>query len=248
MRLDPRLAWLAQTLPALAHEWSAAGADGVALAGVLARRRWAGLQQYMARTQADAYSKSSAKAQALVATGAGLLGVLRASHDARDPQLARQVIDALLSSQLPVETPLGVLHAASAEALDAASLGLTPVHAHCVQILSARLAQPARAADDWSITPPADCARIPELGETLLRFLSSPTQPRLEWPLAEPKRQVIHQFIDRHELPVKHETRRSGRPYTLVLEKTSALFEREAEQRHRWAHELDWLRQTADRR
>jgi hypothetical protein len=243
LQFDAHLGWLAQTLPALARDWShAAGVDGVALAAVLAQQRWAGLQRYIAKMQADTYSKHSAKQRALAATSAALLGLIRASHGARDPQLVQQVIDALLSDQLPVETPLGVLRAASMDAPDAAGLGLLPVHAHCVQTLSTRLAQPERAANDWSITPPADCAQIPELGEALLRFLSSPTQQRLEWPLAEAKRQVIHQFIDRHELPVKHETRRSGRPYTLVLDKTPALFEHEAAQRKYWVSELAWLR------
>ncbi|MCO5121364.1 MAG: hypothetical protein M9951_17270 [Burkholderiaceae bacterium] len=57
----------------------------------------------------------------------------------------------------------------------------------------------------------------------------------------------MHQLIDRHELPVRHETRRMGRPYTLILEKTAALFERAAAERGEWVSELDWLSRTADR-
>jgi hypothetical protein len=40
---------------------------------------------------------------------------------------------------------------------------------------------------------------------------------------------------------VRHQTRRVGRPYTLVLTKTDALFEREAQQRRTEQQELVWL-------
>jgi hypothetical protein len=43
------------------------------------------------------------------------------------------------------------------------------------------------------------------------------------------------------ELPVTHQTRRSGRPYTLVLTKTEALFERERQARRRDEDDLAWL-------
>lgn len=51
----------------------------------------------------------------------------------------------------------------------------------------------------------------------------------------------MHQRIDAAELPVKHHTRRVGRPYTLILTKTDALLEREAHQRHRDREDLIWL-------
>lgn len=35
-----------------------------------------------------------------------------------------------------------------------------------------------------------------------------------------------------------------GRPYTLVLEKTSAQFERDAVERREWKKDLAWLRKT----
>jgi hypothetical protein len=40
---------------------------------------------------------------------------------------------------------------------------------------------------------------------------------------------------------VRHETRRVGRPYTLELTKTEALFEREAAERRSRRADLDWL-------
>jgi hypothetical protein len=47
--------------------------------------------------------------------------------------------------------------------------------------------------------------------------------------------------IDTAELPVSHLTRRQGRPYTLVLSKTDALFTREREARIRDMSDLEWL-------
>ena len=44
---------------------------------------------------------------------------------------------------------------------------------------------------------------------------------------------------------MRHTTRRSGRPYTLVLEKTAALFDRDAVERRSWQTELQWLTETA---
>jgi hypothetical protein len=54
-------------------------------------------------------------------------------------------------------------------------------------------------------------------------------------------------MIDAHDLPVTHVTRRSGRPFTLVLTKAEALFEREARERNLWRRDLHWLAETAPR-
>jgi hypothetical protein len=72
-------------------------------------------------------------------------------------------------------------------------------------------------------------------------FLQDPARTRLEWPVAKGRRRDVHARIDAAELPVDHHTRRVGRPYTLILTKTDALFEREAEQRHREERDLAWL-------
>jgi hypothetical protein len=105
--------------------------------------------------------------------------------------------------------------------------------------LRARLARPARAGDDWSIELPGGCAC--ELCGTLRSFLADPARRTLEWPLAQDRRSHVHSRIDQAELPVTHQTRRQGRPYTLVLTKTAQLFEREAQQRTRDQADLDWL-------
>jgi hypothetical protein len=58
----------------------------------------------------------------------------------------------------------------------------------------------------------------------------------------EQRRRHIHEGLDASELPVHHETRRSGRPYTLILSKTKELFEQEARERRSWESDLAWLR------
>jgi hypothetical protein len=78
------------------------------------------------------------------------------------------------------------------------------------------------------------CARLRE-------FLADSRQRRLEWPLAKDRRRHVHQVLDAHEMPVRHRTRRSGSPFTLVLEKMDALFVRAAAERRRWRADLDWL-------
>jgi hypothetical protein len=72
-------------------------------------------------------------------------------------------------------------------------------------------------------------------------FLRDPARRSFEWPLREDGRRHVHGRIDAAELPVTHQTRRSGRPYTLVLTKTEALFERERQARRRDEDDLAWL-------
>jgi len=72
-------------------------------------------------------------------------------------------------------------------------------------------------------------------------FLDDANRRTFEWPLAKQGRQHVHSRIDAAELPVTHQTRRQGRPYTLVLAKTDALFAREQEARIRDETDLEWL-------
>lgn len=114
------------------------------------------------------------------------------------------------------------------------------------------LGQPPRDGDDWSIgwrrtgiRPTFAAAAMASADEEhLATYLASPTARIEEWPLAQARRQHIHRLIDEAGLPVRHWTRRTGRPYTLVLEKTRALFTREAEARARAEADLDWLGAT----
>ncbi len=127
-----------------------------------------------------------------------------------------------------------------------AAAGFDAIAEQCVRLVEARLARPARAEDDWSIPLPSGCDC--ELCGTLSTFLADATERNLEWPLAQDRRRHVHSRIDTSELPVRHQTRRSGRPYTLVLTKTTDLFEREAKQRRSDEAELRWLRTQLRRR
>ncbi|MGZ5446255.1 MAG: 2OG-Fe(II) oxygenase, partial [Thermoanaerobaculia bacterium] len=112
----------------------------------------------------------------------------------------------------------------------------------CTESLAARLSAPPREPGDWSI--PAELGCRCERCSELHAFLTARERRVSEWPLAKEHRAHVHQTIERHELPLSHETRRTGRPYTLVLTKREALFERDAAQRKRWINDLEWLRRA----
>jgi hypothetical protein len=98
--------------------------------------------------------------------------------------------------------------------------------------------RPSRAADDWSVAwDGCGC----ELCGVLGAFLGSRSRRVLEWPLAKEGRRHVHTKIDSAELPVRHQTRRQGRPYTLVLTKTQELFTREGTVRSQATADLAWL-------
>jgi hypothetical protein len=118
--------------------------------------------------------------------------------------------------------------------------GFGDLAADCAARLRARLARPQRAPGDWSIELPAGGCRC-DLCDTLRVFAENKSRRTFEWPLAKERRRHVHARIDAAELPVTHVTRRQGRPYTLVLTKTEALFAREQEARIRDETDLGWL-------
>lgn len=122
------------------------------------------------------------------------------------------------------------------------AMGLDTLAAHCAAALQARLARPSRASDDWSIELPKGCDC--ELCGELRVFLEDPVRTSFEWPLAKDRRAHVHRRIDAAELPVAHQTRRTGRPYTLVLRKTEALFERERLRHRHDEKDLAWLQRS----
>jgi len=117
--------------------------------------------------------------------------------------------------------------------------GFDAVAADCARRLRDRLARSPRAAGDWSITALAECAC--GLCEVLTGFLGDPALRVREWPLQERDRRHIHNRIDFAELPVRHETRRQGRPYALVLAKEEKLFATERRARERDEADLQWI-------
>jgi hypothetical protein len=118
--------------------------------------------------------------------------------------------------------------------------GFGDLAADCAARLRAGLARPQRAPGDWSIELPSGGCTC-DLCDTLRVFTEDKSRRSFEWPLAKERRQHVHSRIDAAELPVTHVTRRQGRPYTLVLTKTDALFAREQEARTRDETDLEWL-------
>lgn len=119
--------------------------------------------------------------------------------------------------------------------------GLDAVAHDCAQRLAAIIARPQRDDDDWSIAwTGCRC----DLCDTLGTFLGSRSRLTFEWPLAKDGRRHVHTQIDMAGLPVRHHTRRQGRPYTLVLTKTDELFTRAATARHTATTDLAWLTST----
>ena len=137
---------------------------------------------------------------------------------------------------------MSALHAAADSARDGArsEAGVSDLAADCAARLRARLARPQRASGDWSIELPAGSC-VCDLCDTLRVFLADQSRRTFEWPLAQQGRRHVHDQIDAAELPVTHVTRRQGRPYTLVLNKTDALFARGQEARIRDETDLKWL-------
>ena len=118
--------------------------------------------------------------------------------------------------------------------------GFGDLAADCAARLRARLARPQRPSGDWSIELSAGGCTC-DLCGTLRGFLDDAHRRTFEWPLSKQSRQHVHSRIDAAELPVTHVTRRQGRPFTLVLKKTEALFAREREARIRDEADLKWL-------
>lgn len=119
--------------------------------------------------------------------------------------------------------------------------GLGPLIDEAHAQLGRQVALPQRTEDDWSIawSSPGGADE-----DQLAQFLNAAERRVFEWPLAERRRQRIHNLIDQADLPMTHKTRRVGRPYTLVLTKTSELFTREREARARAEADLAWLAGT----
>ena len=158
-----------------------------------------------------------------------------ADDDLRDEILAalRGYGDKVLGCLMPALRSAAALPAAARRAA-----GLDVVARDCGERLSAIIARPLRDEDDWSIEwTGCGCG----LCDTLGTFLGSRSRRDFEWPLATDGRRHVHTQIDSAELPVRHQTRRRGRPYTLVLTKTGELFTREKDARHKAVTDLAWL-------
>jgi hypothetical protein len=225
---SPNRATWALRLPALAEK-------AVAAAHLLVAATWAALSESLTNDLAS--NTPTYRDRDLAQAGPGVVAVLTAA----DTGLRDHVVTFLSQdNEHLIITLLATLRAAAKHPTRAS--GLDALVARCAAQLTARLARPPRGDEDWSVDSIQGCSC--DLCTALNQFLNSPTRRVLEWPLAEPKRKHIHFTIDRAELPLRHETRRKGSPFTLVLTKTTAIFDRERDQHRRDQADLAWLETT----
>jgi hypothetical protein len=227
-----RLRWIADRLPGLCARLHASGSAGAAAAQRLVDLAW----EWVANEIGTGLTASpSRRDESLGELGGPLASVLSAGAAG-----TRETVCGYVREQGDAVTvlELSALRAVAKPSRDAEA-GFGDLAADCAARLRARLARPQRAAGDWSIELPAGCTC--ELCRTLRAFLADKSRPTFDWPLAKERRQHVHSRIDAAELPVTHVTRRQGRPYTLVLAKTGALFAGEQDARSRDETDLEWL-------
>ncbi|HVM02407.1 MAG TPA: 2OG-Fe(II) oxygenase [Acidimicrobiales bacterium] len=230
----------ARSLPRLAEALLAAGGTGASTARLVVEEawRWLGGEIDHGRRLAAPSHRGRALGE-LARPAAAVLeaAAVIAATDLRDEALA--VLCEETDDLLPCLTALSRAAAALPPARRTAA-GLDAVARHGAARLEARLARPPRADDDWSVEVPPGCRC--RLCDVLAEFLADPARRSLEWPLAKDGRRHVHGRIDGAELPVRHQTRRTGRPYTLVLTKTAEVIERDRQSRRHDETDLAWLR------
>ena len=233
--------WVAGWLPGLCEGLHATGSAGAAAAEQLLDLAWEWLGKDIGTGLV--LSSPSYRDKKLGDLGQPLASVLTAAAEIRAASTRDAVLGYIREQEDAVAAvEMSALRAAAELPPDGTrgDARFGDLAADCAARLRARLARPQRASGDWSIELPAGgCAC--ELCDTLRVFLEDPNRRAFEWPLAQQRRQHVHSRIDAAELPVTHVTRRQGRPYTLVLNKTDALFAREQEARTRDQADVEWL-------
>lgn len=227
--------WLA-SLPRLTAACQKTGEAGTAAARILLHDAWrrvsTSIDAVLEQPSPSRRTRSLSELTGLVAALVESLSQIGAAD------LLHQVVASLCrDDEHLVDLAVGILRATPAAVWSAA--GLDRVAAHCPAALTSRLARPARAPGNWSMQLPAGCRC--DLCVELGAFLADPAATSIDWPLAQDRRAHLHHRIATAELPATHQTRRRGRPYTLVLTKTDALFELDRQARARNQADLGWL-------
>jgi DNA-binding transcriptional ArsR family regulator len=238
--------WVADRLPDLCARLHASGQAGAVAAQRLVDLAWEWAAADLGTTLAS--SPPSRRDESLGDLGRPLASLLTAataigatSTRGRVTEHVREQADAVTALEMSALRAAGGLSGNGARD----DPGFGDLAADCAARLRVRLARPRRAPGDWSVELPAGgCAC--ELCRALRRFLDDKSQRTFEWPLAKERRQHVHGRIDAAELPVSHVTRRQGRPYTLILNKTGAVFTREQDARTRDETDLKWLAEWGD--
>ena len=226
-------------LPALSAGLSEAGLDGRAAAHALVAASWERLSEIASKWAAAGPAR---RATGLAGLGRPLTEVLAAAAMCEAPQTRDKIVrhvGGLGDEATTWLVPALRIAAAPRSGVLLPEAGFDTVAADCARRLRERLARPGRGAGDWSIKVSADCVCV--LCETLTAFLNSPARRVHEWPLKEQDRRHVHNRIEYAELPVGHETRRQGRPYTLVLTKKEELFGIERRARDQDEADLRWI-------
>ncbi|MFF3878159.1 2OG-Fe(II) oxygenase [Streptomyces sp. NPDC001978] len=224
--------WADTMLPELCEALRTTGSPHVAQ--LLAAGAWGWLDSRLRLWTTTAHS--DVRRRQLEILSSPLVRLLEAADDTLYDEITgtlRECADTVLECLMPA------LRLADARG----AAGLDQVARDCAERLGRIAATPPRDEDDWSIEwTGCGCDLCDRLGT----FLGSRTQRTFEWPLAKDGRRHVHSRIDAAELPVRHQTRRHGRPYALVLTKTDKLFTSAAHARDKAAADLAWL--TATRR
>jgi hypothetical protein len=228
--------WMAEWLPSVCAGLHAAGDAGTVAAQHLLDLAW----QWTEKAIRSAFGESlpSQRDQQLTALGEPLAALLSAAAAIG----AASTVDTITHHVRKQDDAVAALEMSALRAARTIA-GFSVLAEDCTPRLRARLDRPFRDHDDWSIELPADGCTC-ELCVVLCRFLTDPGRRTFEWPLAEQRRRHVHSRIDGAELPVTHVTRRQGRPYTLVLAKTDALFTADLQSRASAAADLEWLAAT----
>ncbi|MGW2251078.1 2OG-Fe(II) oxygenase [Kitasatospora sp. NPDC001660] len=233
-RYEPHRYEWTEKLPDLCTALRASG-PGTAVARLLFTGAWTAVDDDLRLSSTT--GPAEIRRARLEALGLPLQRILQAA----DQEQRAEILAALRAQADTVLECLMPMLRRSAQALptDARrTAGLDALARDCADRLRAIAARRPRAADDWSIAwTGCGC----ELCAALETFLGSRSRRVLEWPLAKDGRRHVHTKIDSAELPVHHQTRRQGRPYTLVLTKTEQLFIREQSARRQAEADLAWL-------
>src|SRR5271166_6025869 len=233
--------WVAESLPGLCVGLHATGSAGAVAAQRLLDLAWEWIGKDIGTGLAS--SPPSYRDKKLGDLGKPLASVLTAAA-AIGAAGTRDTVSGYIRKAQDAVTALemSALRAAAELSRDRTreDAGFGDLAADCAARLRARLARPQRASGDWSIELTAGGCTC-DLCDTLRVFAEDKSRRTFEWPLAQQRRQHVHSRIDAAELPVTHVTRRQGRPYTLVLKKTEALFARERGARTRDETDLEWL-------
>jgi predicted 2-oxoglutarate/Fe(II)-dependent dioxygenase YbiX len=233
--------WVADRLPGVCQRLHARGGAGTLAAQRLLDLAWEWASRDIGTVLAS--PSPSYRDTKLGDLGKPLASVLAAAT-ATGAASTRDAVCGYIRKQEDAVTALemSALRAAAEMSRDGTGgdAGVGDLAVDCAARLRARLARPQRAPGDWSIELPAGGCTC-DLCSTLRAFGENKSRRTFEWPLAQQGRQHVHSRIDAAELPVTHVTRRQGRPYTLVLNKTEALFAREQKARTRDETDLEWL-------